>query len=349
MELPSATLSASPTISPSSFLTSQPKPQTSTSSSLLNRLLGEFRPWRGLHTVAEAGGSVWLCTEALLLYRLFSTCALVFAFVLFSAAGGMPPATLGAWAFYVATAAMGLATFSSLRYLVAPERAAATECRGASGVLADLVVPLVQAALSAEITVAALYWPVIRLDNGPPRPEALAQHVVAPLLLLADAALAFRMAFRLSYVLLAPVLGGAWLALAWIRYAEAKNWPYAALQFSTESARRTVAMHIGVILAGSVVGLLVLVSNRLNRLSAVTTRIRRRVANEEIASMSSKDAEAVSEGGLERIVVSGDVGNVRSFAAPLPVYVPAERWGPAQRSRVMSFAPQPLPLESAEA
>lgn len=173
MDFQSAAFSGSSDISPSS-LTTQRKAQDPGTSSLLSILLGDVRPLRGLHTVEEVGGSIWLRTEILLLYRLSATSALVFGVVLFSATGGMPPATFGAWAFYLTMIAMVLATVVSLRYLVAPERAVTTDCRDTSCVLADLAVPFMQTAVTLEIIVTAPYWAVVRLDQGPPRTGARA-------------------------------------------------------------------------------------------------------------------------------------------------------------------------------
>lgn len=273
MELTSATLSASASISPSSSLTSQPKPPPSASSSLLNRLLGDFRPLRGFHAVAEAGGSICLCAEALLQYRLFSTCTLVFGFVLFSASGGMPETTHGAWVFYVA---MGLVIFSSLRYLVAPERATATECRGTSGVLADLVVSLVQATFFAEITFAALCW-----SYGLTIGHRVRRHSRSKSSHHSCCLQTLLLRFRWPSACRTCRSAGAWRGMVGLCIIPERGSEELALrqvQFSSEGSGWTVAMHIGAVLGGSLVGLLALMANRLNKLSVFTTRIRRRVA-----------------------------------------------------------------------
>lgn len=282
-------------------------------------LLGPLRPVRGAHTVAEAGGSVWLPTPALLLFRLFSTCGLVFSFVLFSATGAFAPHTLGAWVFALAMLAMAAATISSLCYLIAPERSAIVSARGPYGLLSDVVVPLLQTALAAAVTLSIVYWPLLRGGSTNTSVAEVLQYAVAALVLALDVGVAFRMSFRLAYVVVAPLVFVVWLVFAWARFAAVKTWPYPGLDFRRMSVARTVMFHLAAVLGTSAIGLLVLIFNRLNRLPSVSARIRRKVADEEIASTASVDAESAAERGLDAVLCKSEMSSVRSSSSPLPM------------------------------
>lgn len=300
MDLPIVELSASSEISPSSSEKHHSISQQPRHSSLLHTLIGDIRPLRALHTVEEVATSLWFRVEILLVYRSLSTSVLVFGITLFSATGTMPPATFGAWAFYVTTVAMLLSTIFSLRYLIAPHRAAATECRGLSGTLADLAVPFVQAAVTVQAILTPLYWAVIRLDKGPPRVEEITQHIIPLKLLLIDLGLSCRMKFRLGYMLLSTLFGVAWLAFCWVHYAATKNWPYAAMYYRSEGLGRTVAIHVGLILGSTVVGVLVLIVTRLTQFKAASCCARRKTTV-SLTSMSTGRLNRDVEGTIDRI------------------------------------------------
>lgn len=180
-----------------------------------------------------------------------------------------------------------------------------------------------QTAISLELILCLVYWAWLSEGDQENSFVQLLLYAAAPALLSLDAILAFRMWFRVFYVAFAPTFAAIWLVFSWIRSAVVNGWPYQAIDINRGGVGACIAAHAGLLLGGLVMGLAVLMLNRLNRIGGVAKRIRARIADEEVASTATSDEEAGGEKDLDKIViVHSDLGDLKSITEPLPVFEP---------------------------
>eukprot|EP00737_Agarophyton_chilense_P001980 gb/GEZJ01002239.1/.p1 GENE.gb/GEZJ01002239.1/~~gb/GEZJ01002239.1/.p1 ORF type:complete len:170 (-),score=2.61 gb/GEZJ01002239.1/:378-887(-) len=74
------------------------------------------------HTLSEAGGSVWVSSRVILLWRLCCTCLFVFTLGLLAPSGQFNYGWFITWIYLGVTSTMILATISSLLYRLYPEQ-----------------------------------------------------------------------------------------------------------------------------------------------------------------------------------------------------------------------------------
>lgn len=342
--IPSLTKLAS-IMSSSPIPVSQPSPSPSNhqpSVSFLSRLFA-IRPFFSSHPIAEAGASLWIRTEFILLYRLIATSTLTFTSVLFTATRDISLHTLGAWTYFFAALAFCFATFTSLTYLLSPNHASDPHSKSKFAFLPNLTVPFIQIATTLQIVASPLYWVFLRATTATIKPVEILLYVIAPLLLVLDIFLSFRMSFRLSYVLLAPFAATSWLAYAWIRQSVTNTWPYPEVTTGEEPPGKSVAFHLAFLLGTIFAGFCVLFVNRLNKLEPVARLIQKQVAMDHAASDTSGDVESLSDRALDKIMAKTDVNASVGAKNLSPTYLPdGKGWSDSKCSSDYTSTPEDL-------
>lgn len=214
------------------------------------------RPLLGGHCIAESGGSACAPKPALLLLRACALAGAVLAAVLALPAGALGLTRLHTVPFFLFLASTVAAAASSLRYVVArtPDASMPKYVEGAGYVwLANLAVPLHQAAFSAALFAAPLSWTLLRRivseDGKITTSTAYTDIAVTTLplaVMLFDFISTMRHRYKLFYALFTPIYAGAFLAVIMMR-----DPVYAGLDKNIESAGR-VSANYGIIIGWAV-------------------------------------------------------------------------------------------------
>ena len=300
-------------------------------SSQFSNLLSPFRPIIGGHCISEAGGSTWIPTFLLLLWRLTCTCASILALVLFSATGDIQYQFIGSWTFLATSLAWMLATFSSLRYMLFPETAALSHGKHSYSLLANLTVPIYQIFLTSGLIIDLLYWTVLREREMKVNLSEIVVYILSTALLFVDSLISFRMNFRFWYMVASILFAVVWIGFSWTWRKITGTQPYTVGDTIGNDIRRTVLIQLSLAFGHLISGAFVLLVNRINRIPLVSHKIDKICYNDaQLTDLDEGDFLEYDreEDDFREMTSEPPLKNFKSYTHPLPLYDPEGRSDP---------------------
>lgn len=301
------------------------KPNTKTCRSRFYNFLSPFRPIIGGHSISEAGGSIWIPTFLLLLWRLICTCASIFALVLFSATGDIQYQLIGSWTFVATCLAWMLATFSSLRYLLFPQTATLSHGKHSYSLLANLTVPIYQIFLTSGLIIDLLYWTVLRERGMKVSVPEIVLYILSTTLLFIDLLISLRMNFRFWYIIGSILFAVIWIGFSWVWEKIKGIQPYTIGDIIENKIGRTVLIQLSLAFGHLISGAFVLLVNRINRISAVSHKIEK-ICYDDAQFTDLDEGDFLEydreEDDFREITPERPYKKVTSYANSLPLYDP---------------------------